>query len=676
LSALELPDNPTLGQEYTHEGVIWKCDEDTLPIWSQKNPDYLKIDGSKAMIGQLQITPTIPTADNHAVRKDYADKVSEIITALSKEININSLVDVFIYDSNGDTDTTWIDSTSIAYPSVTIFTLSTTILTIYNANSYDLTEVATINTNGAKSVVAHNGFIYIGSTTGLKSYEIALDYAEVDLTSRLIAATVNDLAVTIELSGDDSGKTIIGVATPAGVTILNSNATEIDITATTYIGNEFIEFDVNNKVYITASDLVILRYDSIPIVNTVDGWNVLYGNLNETPALVIDPELTGIQDVNTCKLTLDSMIAIGYPNHLTLLKEDSIESDGMVHFVASDYASGWQKGDIQGAWLSSTDSRNLIDTERVQNPAFTSLDSWIKDGLGTLALDTQRLLVTNDGTGSDRTLAWQAVAVEVGKKYRVAIDGTDSSIAATMRIRSGTDINAGVIFYDAGVGTDFFYDFVATETSVTISLRGTDNTASGTSYYDNVSLTDVDIDRSYQSINLKVFGTITRPEANTGTELRAYDNFSASNYLQQTDTRFADTLFTYGWVKDAVNGWEFKHGVVNSNPIDGLTIAGDVLKIAGSLPKALIRLGPELSESQLTYVEETEQVLFLANNKCTLQGNLNAVNALGHAQDINILTVCVSDSTTEFNTLNVISNSTDINTSVYQSCGGKKVVGS
>ena len=112
-------------------------------------------------------------------------------------------------------------------------------------------------------------------------------------------------------------------------------------------------------------------------------------------------------------------------------------------------------------------------------------------------------------------------------------------------------------------------------------------------------------------------------------------------FLTGTDATYVDTMYCYGWQKDLTNGWEFKHGVVNTAPIDGLTIVGNDLKIGGSLDKTLIRLTESTpTAEQLAEIERAELPMFQENAKCLLQGASSSVQALAHDPVTDTLTIC------------------------------------
>ena len=135
-------------------------------------------------------------------------------------------------------------------------------------------------------------------------------------------------------------------------------------------------------------------------------------------------------------------------------------------------------------------------------------------------------------------------------------------------------------------------------------------------------------------------------------------------FLTGTDATYVDTMYCYGWQKDLTNGWEFKHGVVNTAPIDGLTIVGNDLKIGGSLDKTLIRLTASTpTAEQLAEIESAELPMFQENAKCLLQGASSSVQALSHDPVTDTLTVCSATNMTKFNGLVVVEDEAKVYTS-------------
>ena len=176
---------------------------------------------------------------------------------------------------------------------------------------------------------------------------------------------------------------------------------------------------------------------------------------------------------------------------------------------------------------------------------------------------------------------------------------------------------------------------------------------------DNTDLVGgTDADRSVNANPLTVNGTITRTPVATGADLVGYSGFSETNYLEGTDATYADTLYALGWEQTA-GVWEFKHGVVSAAPIDGLTITGTTLKIAGTKPKALVRVTATTpSTAQLAKIQADERFLFQADAACTLYGASDAVTALAHDPDTGLLHVGTSAGRSVFQGLRRVSNTT------------------
>lgn len=172
---------------------------------------------------------------------------------------------------------------------------------------------------------------------------------------------------------------------------------------------------------------------------------------------------------------------------------------------------------------------------------------------------------------------------------------------------------------------------------------------------------------------LLVVGTITRVHVAMGAELIAYSGFSEVNYLEGTHETYADMLYALGWVQPA-GVWEFKNGVVSAAPIDGLTITGTTLKIAGTKPKALVRVTATTpTTAQLVKIEADERFLFQENAACTLYGASDAVTALAHDPDTGHLHVGTSAGRSVFQGLRRVANTTVPVTTAVAAAGGMVV---
>lgn len=163
-------------------------------------------------------------------------------------------------------------------------------------------------------------------------------------------------------------------------------------------------------------------------------------------------------------------------------------------------------------------------------------------------------------------------------------------------------------------------------------------------------------DRTAKGNNLVVTGGLIKSKIYPGSDLVKYSGFSSENYLELNDTDFSGVLYVYGWQYNGV-AWEFKSGLATTNPIEGVTITSSTLKIAGSYPKALIRVtatGPQ--QTQLQHIELTESKLFLPDAKCTIQGTGGNITSLSYDKITDILSCATSDGVTEFQDLVAINH--------------------
>lgn len=165
-------------------------------------------------------------------------------------------------------------------------------------------------------------------------------------------------------------------------------------------------------------------------------------------------------------------------------------------------------------------------------------------------------------------------------------------------------------------------------------------------------------DRSVNANDLTIFGRLRRTPVADGAELVAYSGFSAANYLEGTDASYVNTLYALGW--EQTNGrWEFKHGVVSAAPIDGLTVTGNTIRIAGTKPKALIRLIATVpTADQIAKIEADERTLFQPGAACTLYGDSDAVTALAYDKVTNLLHVGTAAGRSVFDGLRRVAHTT------------------
>jgi hypothetical protein len=225
-------------------------------------------------------------------------------------------------------------------------------------------------------------------------------------------------------------------------------------------------------------------------------------------------------------------------------------------------------GDIKGAWLSDTDTTNVVGGELVSNGTFdTDTTGWTNLAVGTVTVTSGVVRVTRAGN-QDPTI-YQAFSTVVGETYTVSSQHVSTTAVSTTRILSGT--GSGTILADSGftsVAGIKSVTFVATTTTTSILLICGTSVDGQYAEWDNISVKLADADRSVNNNGLQVNGTITKTAVATGADLVAYSGFSASNYLEQpynSDLDFGTGDFSVmGWVKSSTTGYVFNRNDAES----------------------------------------------------------------------------------------------------------------
>jgi hypothetical protein len=232
-----------------------------------------------------------------------------------------------------------------------------------------------------------------------------------------------------------------------------------------------------------------------------------------------------------------------------------------VAYLTSTYNSGYMTGDIKGAWLSDTDTTNVVGGELVSNGTFdTDTTGWTNLAVGTVTVTSGVVRVTRAGN-QDPTI-YQAFSTVVGETYTVSSQHVSTTAVSTTRILSGT--GSGTILADSGftsVAGIKSVTFVATTTTTSILLICGTSVDGQYAEWDNISVKLADADRSVNNNGLQVNGTITKTAVASGANLVGYSGFSATNYLEQpynSDLDFGTGDFSIsGWFKSSSAGYVF-----------------------------------------------------------------------------------------------------------------------
>ena len=527
------------------------------------------------------------------------------------------------------------------FPAVAVLVAEANKLTIYDGDDPSLPMWMVFDPYGYKfiwnyttSVAALNSRILLGggSNTGLHSIDFIEDtgyfwtsltekYSKVrgniqqrsisetafDLissTAGIVNATVNDVAMTVLPNAQIDSATglpvpTIAVATESGVSVIKDDGTVVDITSSS-AGFGSVDFFDERLAYSYGEGGIVNQrvgiLDSIPSADTSSNSSQYAGLLEPTldptnPKLLASAVTSGGATAQYVTHDADGF-SVGVPYYVSnylqrlgvtrVLHNSTGVSNSSVAYIASDYNTGWMHGDIKLATLSDTDTANAVGTELVTNGNFSSSDlsSFSAYNSGTLgasiAVVGGELKLTHTGTTNYAfaTFSW---AAEIGQVYRVSCDLKNGNASyAHFKPHSGctwnpSDKTHSGTSYETTTHT---VTAIATTAQIRLQLVGSNGQYA---YFDNVSVTKAEHDRSYNNNALQVFGTVTKTAVATGADLVAYSGFSQSggayssnvNYLHYPKTVALGTSdFHFAlWLKFSTDGGQ--QTILSSMEADG-----------------------------------------------------------------------------------------------------------
>jgi len=418
----------------------------------------------------------------------------------------------------------------------------------------------------------------------------------------IINEAVNDVAMKVLPNADIdtySGLPIptIAVATNGGLSIIKSNGSVVNITASagaSYNGVSFVEFSENNYLIFeqdSDTNSRSLFYIPVPDSNTTTSTNdgdisdkvvlKFYDNAAHTPY----PSFNGGGVLKAIPMSGDSQAlrsnagdgGAGYSetNMLTLLEPDlSDKEQGRVAYITADHNTGWMTGDNRLSTLSNTDSSDISDTEILTNGDFSNgtADWAIIDGNeGSFSASGGQLTLNNTTTANPPVACYQAISLIPGKFYTLSSDQA-SGLSCVVNIVDTLTSGGG----NAGYGNVTYHDTVPSERNTTFMATSQTNyvvirvntNSTGTSVMNSVSITEAEPGRGPYSrflrdrmSGLKPNGTITRLPVASGADLVSYTNFTSTNYFEQQKPwtiGTGDFSFTF-WVKPSASPSGYFH---------------------------------------------------------------------------------------------------------------------
>ena len=343
----------------------------------------------------------------------------------------------------------------------------------------------------------------------------------------------------------------IAIATQGGVSVIRHDGTTINKVLTdsgTDIGQvEFTNDDgfllVNRNDYhyfvITALEGAESQQHPSGFVNNINYFRGT-GTLYPAP-MSPDGVISGYGFSNLLQSTKGTDVAMADTFGLNLFAvERHIPSNrNMVAYITKDYNSGYQHGDIKGAFLSDTDTTNATYTTVADDWATTG--SWTKQssisisstGSGT----SGTLSITGNGTGSN-VYFFNGITVEANTDYVVTVNfgaynanefyinnTTFSTANKLVDINALSGLTRGGHFNSGSNTTLYIQGYQVSGTATTIT---------------NITIQKVsEKDRSVNNKGLQVFGTVSKSAVMPGAELVSYSGWQSGTYVQSIPNIFS-----------------------------------------------------------------------------------------------------------------------------------------
>ena len=343
----------------------------------------------------------------------------------------------------------------------------------------------------------------------------------------------------------------IAVATQGGMSVINDNGLVADLTGFNPVTFVAIEGDVIVGALGGTSTHDFIFKTNIPAgdeqfdVQITAGSGNYYMNSNSgTTPLVRDLNMTAMAFNPS-----DTTIYRGGNNGFDIItKTETLSGSSnisLISHVDTDYNSGYMVGDIKGAFLSSTNTTNLTDTQAVTNPGpFTNTTGWAAANAGWSISDSNNRLVINSGSQTSSYFgASQTLTLVDGRKYVLVVNIHSQTKTAVIRLTAD-----GNYFTETGLGTgEHSFYFTANQASHSIFIGSDTGGTNREQQVSSVTIREVEEDRSVNDKGLEVHGTITKSAVASGAELVSYGSFSTSNRLRQpynSDLNFGTNDFS------------------------------------------------------------------------------------------------------------------------------------
>jgi hypothetical protein len=351
---------------------------------------------------------------------------------------------------------------------------------------------------------ADNGFRHhsaVTSNTGtyrlpLSSRNTAVSYAANNVP--IVNASINDVTATVLPDAPNDPATglpipTVAVATPGGLSIIKHDGTVVS--GLTAIGHLVVVFrGASLYSWRNASNLSIYALRDVRTLSAGFTYDYFFTANPGTGLPWILDNNAGL--ATRGQVIKQGGIASSTNNGLTLITENPAALAGnqavksMVAYITAAYNSGWQVGDSRAAFLCDIVPEVITASgELVTNGSFVADTTGWTAGFSTIAVNSGKLRVTADGTGSPSSgRAYQIINTTIGKTYTVTADLTGGTGFAAL----GIDDNAsdGVAIGTNNVSTGgtlaASLTFVAKASTAAV-IAYTSSTAGQYADFDNIS---------------------------------------------------------------------------------------------------------------------------------------------------------------------------------------------
>jgi hypothetical protein len=506
------------------------------------------------------------------------------------------------------------------FPSVAIPMAESSTLTIYNADDPAAPMWKVLDFTGftITSLAVVNGTITVGTSTGVVVLDFANDEIDVVLkyttatTPAIVNNSVANVAMIVQHNAPVDPATglqipTIYVATADGISVRNNDETIAD---SSFSAN-FYNLDIYNGILSssrTSSGSLLFKADLSGIL--ADGFDLAgltYKRFSDGSAYP-EKSVLGTADNSSQSAGNAYSSSLG----LTLFaKQESLSPLDAVAFVTTNYNSGYQWGDIKGAFLSSTAITSLVNGNTDDDRSVNANGLTVTGTINRDPVATGADLVCYSGWG---------VSAYMGQAYNTGLDFAAGNLSIGLWHKQTTASNGTILEWGLGDGgSTSLFKLRVSSAKVFFSAQ----TSSGVGSQVSEAVRSDD--------SLWHFYVLTKADG----LLSVYKDGAFSDSVS-----FSGTLVGTGAETLTVG-----INAALDNPMRD-TSALALLRISATAPSA----------EQIAKTYHDERPLFQVGAQSTIYGASDAVTAIAHDKGTNLLHVGTNAGRSVFSGLQRVSN--------------------